>query len=150
MSNTRKTEGCRRPKHRLKIARGQYIAYLDDDDLFYPNHVETLVRALESANTRLPTRTPTALTRKRKTASTSSRSAMSYSVEFDYDKILTTNFVPCSASCMIVHASRRRVVRRVAQRLEDWDMWIRMSRKFKFVHVKELTCEFSWRTDGTT
>ncbi len=29
-------------------AEGKYIAYLDDDDLYYPNHIETLVDALEN------------------------------------------------------------------------------------------------------
>lgn len=32
----------------LARARGRYIAYLDDDDVYYPYHVETLVNALES------------------------------------------------------------------------------------------------------
>jgi len=29
-------------------ARGKYIAYLDDDDLYYPHHIETLVDTLEN------------------------------------------------------------------------------------------------------
>ncbi|MEN6334691.1 MAG: glycosyltransferase [Phycisphaerales bacterium] len=32
----------------LAQAQGKYVAYLDDDDAWYPNHVETLVRALET------------------------------------------------------------------------------------------------------
>ncbi len=32
----------------LSQAQGKYVAYLDDDDIWYPNHVETLVRALET------------------------------------------------------------------------------------------------------
>jgi len=32
----------------LSRARGKYVAYLDDDDVYYPYHVETLVKALES------------------------------------------------------------------------------------------------------
>mgnify|MGYP000353681217 CR=1 FL=1 len=32
----------------LMQARGKYIAYLDDDDLFLPNHIETLVDILEN------------------------------------------------------------------------------------------------------
>ena len=32
----------------LAKAQGKYVAYLDDDDAWYPNHVETLVRALET------------------------------------------------------------------------------------------------------
>ena len=31
----------------LSQARGKYVAYLDDDDVFYPHHVASLVRALE-------------------------------------------------------------------------------------------------------
>ncbi len=32
----------------LTRAQGKYVAYLDDDDAWYPNHVETLVRVLET------------------------------------------------------------------------------------------------------
>lgn len=35
----------------LLKARGKYISYLDDDDIFYPNHLETLVSFLESHDT---------------------------------------------------------------------------------------------------
>jgi len=31
----------------LAESKGKYIAYLDDDDLFYPNHISTLVETLE-------------------------------------------------------------------------------------------------------
>ena len=31
----------------LNHADGKYVAYLDDDDLYYPNHIEKLVKALE-------------------------------------------------------------------------------------------------------
>jgi len=32
----------------LSLAEGKYIAYLDDDDLYYPSHIETLVDVLEN------------------------------------------------------------------------------------------------------
>jgi len=32
----------------LNRAEGKYIAYLDDDDVYYPHHIETLVNALEN------------------------------------------------------------------------------------------------------
>lgn len=32
----------------LERGRGRYVCYLDDDDAWYPNHIETLVTALES------------------------------------------------------------------------------------------------------
>jgi chromosome segregation ATPase len=32
---------------------------------------------------------------------------------------------------------------------EDWDLIIRLSRKFDIAHIKETTCEFTQRNDGT-
>ncbi len=32
---------------------------------------------------------------------------------------------------------------------EDWDLVIRLSRKFNIAHIKETTCEFTQRNDGT-
>ena len=32
----------------LAVAKGKYIAYLDDDDVYYPHHIETLVNTLEN------------------------------------------------------------------------------------------------------
>ena len=48
----------------LAQAEGKYVAYLDNDDLYYPNHIETLVDALEKkkATVRLHTVTYTKYT----------------------------------------------------------------------------------------
>ena len=32
----------------IATAKGKYIAYLDDDDIYYPHHIETLVNAVEN------------------------------------------------------------------------------------------------------
>ena len=37
----------------INASRGRYIAYLDDDDRYYPTHLETLVQAIESSQTRV-------------------------------------------------------------------------------------------------
>lgn len=34
----------------MKKAKGKYLNFLDDDDLFFPDHVETLVKVLENNN----------------------------------------------------------------------------------------------------
>ncbi|MDR2945147.1 MAG: glycosyltransferase [Candidatus Adiutrix sp.] len=38
---------ARRFNQGLSLARGEYVTYLGDDDLFYPNHVEVLAKALD-------------------------------------------------------------------------------------------------------
>lgn len=38
---------ARRFNQGLNLARGEYVVYLGDDDLFYPNHLEVLAKALD-------------------------------------------------------------------------------------------------------
>ncbi len=38
---------ARRFSQGLNMARGEYITYLGDDDIFYPNHIEVLAKALD-------------------------------------------------------------------------------------------------------
>src|SRR3972149_702276 len=33
----------------FRVAKGKYIAYLDDDDIYYPDHLATLVSFLENS-----------------------------------------------------------------------------------------------------
>jgi GT2 family glycosyltransferase/MoaA/NifB/PqqE/SkfB family radical SAM enzyme/Flp pilus assembly protein TadD len=136
----------------IKLARGKYIAYLDDDDLFYPRHVETLVAFLESGEYKVAyTDAYRAHQEKKNGEYVVIKRDVPYSFDFDYDRILETNFVPVlcfmhERSC----AEEAGLFDESLKKLEDWDLWIRMSRKFKFAHIKQLTCEFTWRTDGTT
>ena len=37
----------------IRAARGKYIAYLDDDDIFYPRHLETLCNFLDNSEYRI-------------------------------------------------------------------------------------------------
>jgi glycosyltransferase involved in cell wall biosynthesis/tetratricopeptide (TPR) repeat protein len=136
----------------LKLAKGKYIAYLDDDDIFYPDHLETLLThitknqaavAYTDANRGWQVMEgDTYVTVKRDTP---------YSFDFDYDKILVTNFIPILC---IMHEKecieQAGLFDETLSTHEDWDLWIRMSRRYTFHHVKKVTSEFSWRNDGTS
>lgn len=136
----------------IKNAKGKYIAYLDDDDIFYANHLATLVKHLETNNC------DAAYTDAYKAKQVWHNNkyiilekSLSYSYDFDYDRVLVENFIPILC---VMH--RKECINKVGMfdenllRAEDWDLWIRMSRVYKFSHIREITCEFSWRDDGTS
>ncbi len=134
----------------IRESIGKYIAYLDDDDIFYPEHLQTLVGFLESG--------------KYKVAYADSYRALQVfdgqkfkikrrdivSFEFDPERILIDNAIPIQS---VVH--EKSVLDKVGsfdksfRYLEDWELWIRISREYEFAHVKEVTSEFRWRLDGS-
>jgi GT2 family glycosyltransferase/Flp pilus assembly protein TadD len=136
----------------IKMAKGKYIAYLDDDDLYYPDHLETLLQFLESSEYKVAyTDACRAHQKKVNGRYAVVKQDVPYSFDFDDDRILLENFVP--VLCFMHEKSCLDEVGCFDEgltTLEDWDMWIRMSRKFKFAHIQKVTCEFRWREDGTT
>lgn len=136
----------------IRIARGKYIAYLDDDDLYHPDHLETLVTYLEKNKSKVAyTDAHRAHQEKQGGRYVMTKRDIPYSVDFDYDRILVQNFVP--VLCFMHERACLDAVGLFDESLtthEDWEMWIRLSRRFQFAHIKKVTCEFTSRTDGST
>jgi GT2 family glycosyltransferase/Flp pilus assembly protein TadD len=136
----------------IKVARGKYIAYLDDDDVYYPDHLETLINFLESSEYKVAyTDAFRAFQTFQNGQYITIKKDVPYSFDFDYERILKENFIP--VLCIIHEKSCLDSVGMFDETLrahEDWDLWMRMSRLFKFAHIKKVTCEFSWRQDGSS
>ena len=133
----------------LKHARGKYVAYLDDDDVYYPNHLETLIFFLERNNYKV------AYTDSYQAFQTwiageyvTTDKRITYSYDFDRTKFLIGNYIHI---INIVH--RREVIDEIGlfdeglETHEDWDMCIRLSQKYDFYHIKAVTAEFRTRDD---
>ncbi len=136
----------------ISAATGKYIAYLDDDDVYYPDHIETLVGFLENNDYKVAyTDAYRAYQEKENEEYVTKKREVSYSYDFEYDYILVNNFVPVLC---IMHGKEclyeTGLFDESLMSLEDMDCWIRMSRKYKFAHIKRVTCEFTWREDGTS
>jgi FkbM family methyltransferase len=135
----------------IRAARGKYIAYLDDDDNYYPNHIETLVKFLENSEYKIAyTDAVMAQQEKQNGEYVTINRSVPYSIEFDKDKILVSNCTP--NLCLMHEKSCLDEVGLFDETLsthEDWDLIIRLSRKFDIAHIKETTCEFTQRNDGT-
>jgi len=137
----------------LKAARGVYLNFLDDDDVFYPDHVETLVTHLRanegkvvyssvlSAHFEGPPERPESCVKK----------VVNHNIDFDPDRILFQNYIPIMS--VLFH---RDVVSRVGEfdrgldLFEDWDFWIRASRHFRFFHIDKVTAEYRFYSSETT
>jgi len=136
----------------IRLAGGKYIAYLDDDDIFYPNHLETLIGILQTSNYKVAYTDAYRAFHVHEGKGEKyivTKKDIPYSFDFDYDKILVHNYIPVLS---IMH--ERSCLDKVGyfdemlRTHEDWDLWVRMSRKYKFVHKKEITAEFAWWPDG--
>jgi glycosyltransferase involved in cell wall biosynthesis len=135
----------------LAAARGTFIAYLDDDDLYRPAHLEALVAALEKegefgaafsgVDQIAQRRGPDGLWR-------DEALLFHYGRPFDADRILFKNDVPLLA---LLH--RRDLVERTGpfdtafDLFEDWDFLIRLSRVTRFRRVPETTAVYRVRDD---
>lgn len=118
----------------IKNAHGDYIAYLDDDDLLYPNHVSTLMGALVDGGRAAYTDAEV-----RFNPVQSPRLYMSNA--YDPRELRRNNLFPV---CCVMHD--KCLLREVGMfdtelpTHEDWDLWIRMSKVTDFIHIAEITC----------
>jgi GT2 family glycosyltransferase len=137
----------------LAAARGLFVAYLDDDDLYRPTHLERLAAALESdpecgaafssVDQIRQHRGPDGLYRDGEILCT-------YGRPFDPNRILFRNDVPLIA---LLHRSD--LVEKTGpfdeelDLYEDWDFLIRLSAVTRFRFVPETTAVYRLRDDGT-
>lgn len=137
----------------LTAARGELIGYLDDDDIFRPTHLATLVAALEKegefgaafsgVDQVARHRGPDGIWR-------DEALLFHYGRPFDAKRILFKNDVPLLA---LLH--RRDLVEKTGpfdtafDLYEDWDFLIRLSRVTRLLYVPETTAVYRVRDDET-
>jgi hypothetical protein len=138
----------------LRVARGRYIAYLDDDDTFHPDHLATLLAAL--ADGRHAVAYSDAERAKIGAGGQVLGCDVPYASDFDADALLLTNYIPMlcvlheRACADAVAGPGGAIFDETLPVLEDWDLWIRLSRRYSFVRVPRVTCRFTVRTDGSS
>lgn len=136
----------------IKLAKGKYISYLDDDDFYHQEHLETLVEFLEKSDFKVAYTDAYRVHYKKDGEEyyPSSRD-IPYASDFDNEKLLVRNFIP--VLCVMHEKSCLNEIGYFDEgltRLEDWDLWIRLSQKYRFAHIRKATCSFSWCSDGST
>jgi LmbE family N-acetylglucosaminyl deacetylase/glycosyltransferase involved in cell wall biosynthesis len=122
----------------VKAATNEYISFLDDDDLYYPEHLATLANVARGSNaTAWYTDAVSAF------IDGESREPMRiYARDFDRELLLVDNYIPLPTLLL-----RRTDFLDLGgfdadfDLFEDWDFLIRLSQRGNFVHVPRITCE---------
>jgi len=135
----------------IRQARGKYIAYLDDDDCYFPEHLETLVNHLETTSAKVAYTDAQRVTIETvHERDTITKCDIPFSFNFALSYLLTSNYIP--VLCIAHERACLDTTGLLDESLtthEDWELNIRLGLQFGMSHIAKVTCSYTARRDGT-
>lgn len=135
----------------LREARGEYITFFDDDDEMFPDHIASLVDALERSGLDVAYgQMVNALVTDDGHGGTAIGGFRAYEATFDHADIqwggglATTAILFRHALLATIGALDTRLVA-----AEDYDFWIRLAEARDWARVPYITSIYNWRGNGT-
>ncbi|HEY6066274.1 MAG TPA: PIG-L family deacetylase [Thermoanaerobaculia bacterium] len=128
----------------VESSKQDLVAFLDDDDLCFPDHFERLVSAHRSGPEPVVySDAVTVVYRREGEDWKPGARTLQYSLDFDRDYLLLANYIPLH-TLVLPRALYRKLggFDEVLEYSEDWDFLIRASLETSFRHVRAVTCEY--------
>ena len=140
---------ARNAAHRL--ARGRYLVYLDDDDLFLPEHLQTLAGAFKEHPGEVVYSDALFISER---VEGELRHVLGEERRYPHDRyshsrLLVDNYIPINT-----FAWPRALVAEIGDfderlsGLEDWDLLLRLAARVNFHHVRQETVQVRMRVDA--
>lgn len=129
----------------VRAATTEFIAFLDDDDLYYPEHLTALAASARAASHHAAwySDAVSAFVRQGSSGALETTSRMRiFGSDFDRDLLLADNYIPLPTLL-----TRRQTFLDLGgfdpefDLFEDWDFLIRLAQRGTFAHVPRITCE---------
>jgi glycosyltransferase involved in cell wall biosynthesis len=136
----------------LKNASGEFIGFLDDDDEFFPEHIEALVKFLINSNYGAAYTDSLYLFQERiGNEYVTVKEKVLFSDDYNYQKLLISNYIPILNILFKKELlSKTGLFDEDLDVHEDWDLWIRLGQYTDFYHIKKITAKVYMKDDGTT
>jgi glycosyltransferase involved in cell wall biosynthesis len=136
-------------------AEGKYIAYLDDDDVYYPDHLGALLDVFDKRPNcdvvysnawwcfgKIKGDTFVAESKKLLDRRPS---------RFDRDLLFSNNYI---STLNLLHRKScfrgSGLFNEDLEKCEDWEMWLRFARKYNFFQLNDITGEYRFRGNNTS
>lgn len=142
----------------LSMMKGEYVCFLDDDDLYYPLHIEILVDQMlknYENNTKLVySNAVQAIYEKSIEVDQCILRVkqIPYDMEYNHDNLLLQNIMPVLTFMVETKLIIENKIKFVENRLpfEDWRFLIELSQLTNFHHIKLATCEYTYIINGNS
>ena len=139
--------------HGAKHAKGQYLCWLDNDDLLFADHIETLIRGLDDDASAVCSYALAwdAFVNEADGEPYAEKFELPLSHKQDYDqaRFNTENFIPIQAIVF-----RKSLFNQYGgfnadfSQLEDWNLWARYSEVGKFIYTPKVTSVYFTPSDS--
>jgi glycosyltransferase involved in cell wall biosynthesis len=119
----------------IDMSRGEYISFLDSDDEYHPDMLDTCIRAFEGLDNDVGVVYSKVLV----VDESSRRFFLDEGPSgYIYEKLILGNCVPINSALVRRQCLETERFDESLKKHQEWDLWLRIARKYKFVYIDKV------------